>query len=98
MNRGGRDRRLLDSRLLTGSSAITITAGKTQPIDHATLEPDRVTRLESEKQQLQHALGVLSSAVTFAAARLDQRDRREDQWRELLEANDEAKRALEATR
>lgn len=59
---------------------------------------ERIIGLEVEKRQLQHALGVLSSAVTFATARLDQHDRREDQWRELLEANEEAKRALEATR
>jgi hypothetical protein len=63
----------------------------------ASPEEDPLERLQREKRQLQQALGALTAAATFATARLDQHQRREDHWRELLEANDEAKQALEAT-
>lgn len=59
---------------------------------------DPLARLEEQKRQLLQALGTLTSAVTFATARLDQHQKRDDQWRELLQANDEAKRALETSR
>lgn len=61
------------------------------------LEEDPIERLEREKFQLQQALGALTSAVTFATARLDQHQKRDDHWRELIQANNEAKQALEAT-
>lgn len=64
----------------------------------ASPDEDPLERLEGEKRQLQRALGALTAAVNFATARLDQHQRREDHWRELLEANEEAKQALEATR
>jgi len=53
--------------------------------------------LEHQKHQLQQALGTLTSAVTYATARLDQHQKREDQWRELIEANEEAKHTLNTT-
>lgn len=60
-------------------------------------EEDPIARLEREKSQLQHALGALTTATTYATARLDQHQKRDDHWRELLQANEEAKQALEAT-
>lgn len=60
-------------------------------------EEDPVERLQREKLQLQQALGALTTAVTFATARLDQHQKRDDHWRELIQANDEAKQALEDT-
>lgn len=59
---------------------------------------DPLALLEQQNRQLLQALGTLTSAVTFATARLDQHQKRDDQWRELLQANEEAKRALEASR
>lgn len=60
-------------------------------------EEDPVERLQREKLELQRALGTLTTAVTFATARLDQHQKRDDHWRELLQANDEAKAMLGAT-
>lgn len=60
-------------------------------------EEDPVERLQREKLELQRALGTLTTGVTFATARLDQHQKRDDHWRELLQANDEAKQVLAAT-
>lgn len=53
--------------------------------------------IDREKRELRQALGTLTSAVTYVTARLDQHQRREDQWRELLRANNEAKQELVTT-
>lgn len=54
-------------------------------------------RLKREKHQLQQALGTLTSATTYATARLDQHQKRDDHWRELIQANEEAKQVLATT-
>lgn len=59
---------------------------------------DPLALLEQQNRQLLQALGTLTSAVTFATARLDQHQKRDDQWRELLQANKEAKRVLGASK
>jgi len=51
-----------------------------------------VDLIEPEKHKLRQALETLTGAVTYATARLDQHQKRDDHWRELLQANDEAKR------
>lgn len=53
--------------------------------------------IEPEKHKLRQALETLTGAVTYATARLDQHQKRDDHWRELLQANDEAKQVLAAT-
>lgn len=53
--------------------------------------------IEPEKHKLRQALETLTGAVTYATARLDQHQKRDDHWRELLQANDEAKATLGAT-
>lgn len=59
---------------------------------------DPLALLEQQNRQLLQALGTLASAVTFATARLDQHQKRDDQWRQLLQANEEAKRVLGASK
>lgn len=85
--------------LLTKAGHITRTKGpRGENLYLVADEPeDPVARLEREKAELQRALGTLTTAVTFATARLDQHQKRDDHWRELLQANEEAKQVLAAT-
>lgn len=86
--------------LLTKAGHITRTKGpRGENLYQLAEQPDEdpIARLKHEKQQLQRALGTLTTAVTFATARLDQHQKRDDHWRELLQANEEAKQALAAT-
>ena len=86
--------------LLTKAGHITRTKGpRGENLYQLAEQPDEdpIARLKHEEQQLQRALGTLTTAVTFATARLDQHQKRDDQWRELLQANDEAKATLGAT-
>lgn len=87
--------------LLTKTGRITRTKGprgENLYLVAPQAEEDPVERLQREKLELQRALGTLTTAVTFATARLDQHQKRDDHWRELIQANDEAKQALETTR